>query len=278
MQSIHEPSVNASPDQRNRPELGFFQKRKRPISSVFFYAAIQFLIGYRRTAIGPLWMLVGPALFIAVLGRLYAHINQAQAHLFIPFLTVGLVCWSLIQVLIMNSSTVFQRNRAQILEGVLSLDDIVVIDVLKAVLAFMHQVLIIVVVFILYDVHLHSGALLSLVGLAIVIANGIWIAHIFGILGARYRDVSEVFNAVLRIAFLATPIMWMPTDGMQGGALGAFLIFNPFYHILEVLRAPLLGQPISALTWGLVLSMTAVTFLTAKWLRSRYGRFVPLWV
>ena len=60
--------------------------------------------------------------------------------------------------------------------------------------------------------------------------------------------------------------------------LGAFLLFNPFYHFLELIRAPLLGNAIAPLSWVVVLSITAFGFWLAKAMYKRYGRRVPLWV
>ena len=104
-----------------------------------------------------------------------------------------------------------------------------------------------------------------------------WFAN-FGILGARYRDLVEVFNAVIRIAFLATPVIWMPGEGMTRSVMSAFLIYNPFYHFIEVVRAPMLGQSPALLSWGVVIGFTGVGFLVAWILKKRYANLVPFWL
>ena len=100
----------------------------------------------------------------------------------------------------------------------------------------------------------------------------------FGIMGARYRDLSEVVSAIMRIAFLATPILWMPGERGTGGMMGILLTYNPFYHFLDVVRAPLLGNEVSVESWIVVgafsLSGVAVTLLLYK----RLGHRVALWV
>jgi ABC-type polysaccharide/polyol phosphate export permease len=63
-------------------------------------------------------------------------------------------------------------------------------------------------------------------------------------------------------------VFW-PAERLNG-ARHAVLDFNPFYHMLEAVRAPLLGAPIAPHTysilaimaligWGLVFSVFAVT-------------------
>jgi ABC-2 type transport system permease protein/lipopolysaccharide transport system permease protein len=152
------------------------------------------------------------------------------------------------------------------------------VDVTSTIIAFTHQLLIIVAVFLIYRVPLHWSALMSLPGLFVLIINGIWVTQLFGILGVRYRDLSEIFQAVMRIAFLATPIVWMPSPSGRGNIMTKIMAFNPFYHFLEIVRAPLLGQAVSPLSWAVVISFTVVGLVTAHVFSTRYGRLVPLWV
>lgn len=251
---------------------------KRPWTILLSLALMTFLIRYRRTALGPLWLIVGPSLFVAVLGLLYSEIGGIDPAVFLPHLAVGLVMWTLVAGFVTNSATIYQRKRAQILQAGLSLREIIIVDVMTIALNFAHQIPIIVVVFLIYRTGLSWMALQALPAIVIVIANGYWVMRCFGILGARYRDLSEVFQAVMRIAFLATPIIWMPGEGVRSGLMGHFLMFNPFYHFIEIVRAPLLGQQAEPLNWGVVLAITLVGFIVTHLFTRRYNRFVPLWV
>ena len=243
-----------------------------------YTAWFQFLIRYRKTMLGPVWLLVGPALFIIFLGQLYAHIGSTPREAFIPHLTIGLVTWTLISGFVISSTTVFQHAKAQILQGGLKIGDIVMVNVISTILQFAHQLVLIAIVFVVFGLSVSWYAMVSLVGLALLIANGIWLTNVFGIIGARYRDLFEVMQAIMRIAFLATPILWMPGEGSRGGVMAAFLIYNPFYHFLELVRAPLLGQPIAPLSWLVVLSITLVGFVLAWLFRRHFSRNIALWV
>ena len=108
--------------------------------------------------------------------------------------------------------------------------------------------------------------------------RALFVGFVFGILGVRYRDLVEMLNAVMRIAFLATPIIWIPDEGMQRGAMEAFLIYNPFYHFVEIIRAPLLGQSPALLSWSVVIGFTVAGFLAAWILKKRYAHVVPFWL
>ena len=243
-----------------------------------YTAWFQFLIRYRRTLLGPAWLLVGPTLFVVTLGLLFSEIGQQPAEVFVPHLTIGLVVWTLISGFVTGSTTVFQSNRARVLQGGLSLTDIVMVDVATTVLLFVHQALLIIAVFIYFGIGLSAQALLAIPGLLILILNGVWLTHFFGILGARYRDLAEVVTAIMRIAFLATPIIWLPEESGRGAVMEAFLVFNPFYHFLELVRAPLLGKEVALLSWIVVFCITGAGILLARHFYGRFGRYIALWV
>ena len=237
-----------------------------------------FLTKYRQTVLGPLWVLVGPSLFIATLGALYAEIGATDAEEFVPHLTIGLITWTLINGFIIGSATVFQRARAQIFNGLQSLDEIVIIDIFRTMLIFAHQLPIILIVFWIFDIRLGWGVLECLLGLLLLVANGYWACFVFGVLGARFRDLGELFNAIMRISFLATPIIWVPTKDMETGIIGSFLVYNPFYHFVDVIRAPLLGQSASLLSWSILLVLTLSGFLTASLLKKYYSHRLVFWL
>jgi len=145
-------------------------------------------------------------------------------------------------------------------------------------LIFAHQLPIILIVFWIFDIRLGWGVLECLLGLLLLVANGYWACFVFGVLGARFRDLGELFNAIMRISFLATPIIWVPTKDMETGIIGSFLVYNPFYHFVDVIRAPLLGQSVSLLSWSILLVLTLSGFLTASLLKKYYSHRLVFWL
>ena len=53
---------------------------------------------------------------------------------------------------------------------------------------------------------------------------------------------------------------------------------NPFYHFIEVVRAPLLGQAPGLLSWIVVLSMTLGGWLVTFEFFRRHRRRIAYWV
>jgi ABC-type polysaccharide/polyol phosphate export permease len=81
---------------------------------------------------------------------------------------------------------------------------------------------------------------------------------LLGILAAylldRYRILKALLPQALFVAFLATPVLW------QKGQLGRSWIanWNPLYHGLEVVRAPLLGGTLPGRSMLVVLLLAVV--------------------
>ena len=53
-------------------------------------------------------------------------------------------------------------------------------------------------------------------------------------------------NNLMRVVFFLTPVIWMPE---MLGLRSTYLDLNPFYHFLELFRAPLLGHSPKLLSW-----------------------------
>ena len=240
------------------------------------------LLRYRQTFIGPLWMVARPVMFILFLGALFVGLSNFSSSVFIPHMTIGFICWTLIGGYLGRSDAVFSRNKAYLLDNNRSHTDVVVLDNAELILHFLHQCIIIVIVVLLYGTVKSPYALMSILGLGIVIFTGILLTIIFGILGSRFKDVGQIIASINGIAFLATPIIWMPNlENVSAGRrniLEVYLDYNPFYHYLELIRAPLMGTPITPYTWAFVGVGTTLSAILATILYQRYRHLIVFWV
>ena len=140
---------------------------------------------------------------------------------------------------------------------------------------FCHNAAIFVVVAAVFAIWPDWAGLLALPGLVLLCLNGIWVGLLLGIISARFRDVAPIVASIVRILFFVTPIIWMP-ELMPGRAL--VLDFNPFFHFVEVVRAPLLGQVPGSVSWIAVLGITLGGWLVTFEFFRRYRRRIAYWV
>ena len=234
---------------------------------------------YRRSVLGPFWLTISMGVLVAALGTLYGALFNVEPADYVPHLALGFIVWTLISGLITDGCTAFITVASIIKQTNVPLSVHVYRMVWCHALILFHNAAIIVVVAALFAVWPGWTGLLALPGLVLLCLNGLWVGLLLGIVSARFRDVPPIVASVVRILFFVTPIIWMP-DLMPGRALmlAVVLDFNPFFHFVEIVRAPLLGQAPDLVSWLAVMGITlggwAVTFA----LFCKYRRRIAYWV
>jgi len=236
------------------------------------------VVRYRKTILGPLWLLASPIMFISMLGLLYATISNTPIDVFVPHLSVGIIVWSLITSLMNSGTNIIVHNRPKIIHSAMGLNDLVFINLFTSLLQFAHVILIILGVWFIFKWHVTSYALVAILGVLVILINGYWYGIVFGIIGARFRDVSEIITALTGALFFITPIIWMPGNDGKGGILGPYLTYNPFYHYLELVRAPILGTPIDPLSWKVVICISIFGMFLAYVFHRKFSHQLSTWI
>ena len=83
-------------------------------------------------------------------------------------------------------------------------------------------------------------------GMLLFVLNGFAAVMFLGMLCARFRDIGPIVGTVTQLAFFISPVIWKP-ELLQHRQV--WLVLNPVYDLMEVVRGPLLGQPPGALIW-----------------------------
>ena len=104
------------------------------------------------------------------------------------------------------------------------------------------------------------------------------LALIFGIVAARYRDLPQIVNAALTVAFYVTPVIWIRESIGENELVNAMVSFNPLNHILQVARLPLIGQYPSIENWTWVIISAAVFWTVGMLLFKRFEKRIAYWV
>ena len=118
-------------------------------------------------------------------------------------------------------------------------------------------------------------ALLSLPGVLLWLLDGFAACFLLGAICARFRDVPPIVGSLMQIAYYVTPVIWKPS---MLGPRGWWLPLNPFDPLLDVVRAPLLGQVPSALIWGAALGDSALLWGAAWLLFVRARPRIAFWI
>lgn len=230
---------------------------------------------YRRSVLGPFWITLSMGVLIFMLGVIYARLFNIDIATYLPFLSIGYILWGFISSTTNESCRAFQEGERILKQLKLPYAVYVLRVVWRNFIVFLHTIVIYVPVAIIFQVAPDRYSLLALPGLALVYLNQTWVAFVVAILATRYRDVQQVVMTAVNILLFATPIMWPATS--LGDAQYIALV-NPLYHLVEIVRAPLLGLAPSALSWAVAIVMAVVGWLIAVALFARASRRIVFWV
>ena len=112
-------------------------------------------------------------------------------------------------------------------------------------------------------------------GLAILFLQGVWVVIVCATICSRFRDVVPIAANFVTITFFITPVLW-PSSQLGERAWVAEL--NPFYHTIEIIRAPVMGGDLHWQSWVWSLGLLVVGFSFAQYLMSRARDRVAYWI
>lgn len=229
---------------------------------------------YSRSVIGPFWLTLSMGMLISGLGALYSQILKVPIGEYLPQLTVGLIMWSLINGIITGCCNIFVVSGASLRQVKIPLSAFVFQFLWTQSLIFAHNFIIFIIIVIIFAIDFSWSIFLFIPGLALVLLNGFFVSLILAPLCARFRDVPMIVSSLMQVAFFMTPIIWSP-DLMPERAW--LLAGNPFFHFIEIVRDPLLGNPSSALNWASCIGITLALGLAATGFFARYRGRVVYW-
>ncbi len=229
---------------------------------------------YRRSKIGPFWLTISMGVMVASLGLLYAGLFKIDVATYLPFITLGFIVWGLIASFITDGCSIFIGAESIIKQVNLPLSVHAYRTVWRNLIIFAHNLVIFVFVAIIFSIWPGWAGLLALPGLALLCINGVWVGLLLGLLSARFRDIPQIVASVVQVTFFITPVIWQP-QSLPGRA---FLIqLNPFYHFLELVRGPLLGQAPGLVSWLVALGVTVAGWLVTLAMYRRYSWRIAYW-
>lgn len=240
---------------------------------------LDIIVRARRSRFGVVWLLAPSVVYVFGLGMFFAGFQpQGAPGGFYAYVALGAMVFRTLMSSVIGSASVFTGSQSFIMDGHMRLTDYLLQSLAKSFFDFcMYLPVAAVALAMAGDVSL-SGLLWALPALALIYINGLWIAAVFSLAGARFPDFGQLLNNVSIFLFLLTPIVWR-AEMMPPGSLRAQLMrLNPFYHFVEIFRAPILGEPVEVTSLYYVGALTVAGLLLATWVYRRYARFVPLWI
>ncbi|MBV8397689.1 MAG: ABC transporter permease [Acetobacteraceae bacterium] len=230
---------------------------------------------YRGSLLGPFWLTLSTAVMIGALGVLYSELFKMEIHDYLPFLALSLLLWGFISTLVGDACNCFTQYEGVIRSIRMPYFLYAMRVVVRNLLVLAHNIVVILAVYAVFDAWPGWRAVVAVPGIVIWIIDALAISLLLGAFCARFRDIPPIVGSVMQIAFFVTPIIW---KAELVGENARYLPLNPFFSLIEVVRAPLLGGAAANLTWAAAIGYSLILCGLSWALFSRVRGRLAFWV
>lgn len=231
---------------------------------------------YRRSMLGQFWITVSMLLTIVCLGFVYSKIFQLSLNEYLPYISISIIMWNLISSSLNDGCQSYIESEGVLKSASFPLSIYAYRTTFRGVLVFLHNFVLIIFVFLYFDLELEMNSLTFIPALSLVLINSFCFSLILGTLSARYRDIPQIVASIVQIGFFISPIIW---EAKQLPLSAQFLVeYNPFAIFLNILRNPFLNTATSQADWFKALLITFITALVSTVLFSRHRTRIAYYV
>lgn len=232
---------------------------------------------YQRSGLGPLWTTIGLAIQVLSIGLVFGFLFGADLTTYFPFLVISLVLWNLVTSSLTEASNVYISAERLIRQIEIPFFFPLGRLMSKNVITLFHNFVIVALVMVFYPQEWTAEVLLAVVGILLLVANLYWVVTLVAVAGSRFRDLGPIIASLLTVSFYVTPIIWMPSS-LPTKLAEVLLPYNPFFHLMEIVRGPLMGYSVGVESWITAGTLVLVGNLLAWLVARRYWWQVVYWL
>lgn len=233
---------------------------------------------YRRSKLGPLWLTISTGVLICTIGLVFGQIFSVPMEKYLPFLTLGLIIWNFIIATITDGCNGFIAADHIIKQLPLPLSMHILRIMWRNIIILLHNLVIFPLVLLVIGKGPNFGFLmLALMGFFILVLSLTWMTLLLATVCSRFRDFPQIVISLFQVVFYLTPIIWLPSAIPDKRKI-EFLEFNPFFHLIEIVRAPLLGNYPTHSNWVVGITIVLVGWLFSLAVYGAYKKRIAFWL
>lgn len=241
----------------------------------FFFAWGDTKARYRRSVLGPWWIVLSTAVSVAGLGFLWSLLLKDEPVKLVPSLTVGLVIWQFLSGCIMESPSIFSRNAHFIRNIKIPFFVFPLQLLLRQVINLCHNAVVIVVVMAYFGVSLSINHLLIIPGVLLLLLNLAWISMLLAMVGARFRDAEQIIGALMPLMFFLSPVIYRPS---QLSFAQEIVWANPFSYFITLIRDPIMGVAPPLFVYQVSVIALLIGSLFTFYMLGKHRRHISFWI
>lgn len=232
---------------------------------------------YARTALGPWWNVLSTAVFVFALGLTFGALFGQPLETFLPYVAASIACWNFMNSIVQDGPLVLVRANGIIQAYPLPLSTQIFRSVADKSMIMCHFLLVYVGLAIFLKLPITIPTILMFIPAALVyIVAAIGVSLALGVLGARFRDLGPALATIMTMAFLLTPVFWQKVSLKPEQHWITDL--NPFFHLLEIGRQPLLGHYAALEHWIASIGIAAFSLIAGSLIFATMRRKIYYWL
>ena len=232
---------------------------------------------YRRSKLGPFWLTISMGVMIGMIGLVFGQVLNTPMQEYLPFLATGIILWTCFSTTIMEGSTAFIDASGMIRQLGLPLSLYPARVLWRNLVILCHNLIILPLVFIFAGKGITWNIIWLIPGLFVLMVNMFWLALLLSVFCTRFRDMPQIVNSLIQVFFYITPVIWMP-DSLSARSASLLVDPNPVYHLIQLVRAPILGEAPAGLDWVFGVATGVVGLVISSFLFGLYKKRIAYWL
>jgi lipopolysaccharide transport system permease protein len=217
------------------------------------------------------------AVQVVVIGLVFGLIFKSPLEEFLPFLASSLIVWGFISGSLLDGSVAFVTGEVIIRQLPIPHYVHMLRSLWKNLIVLGHNFVILPIVFLVFLSPPNWNIVLLFPGLLLTSAFLLAFTYLVALATTRFRDMQQITASMMTVMFYVTPVIWQPSL-IPSGTAHLLLGLNPFYHFLQIIRLPILGQAPTFENWALAIAMTLLAGCVAYLASKKYKNRLAYWV
>lgn len=232
---------------------------------------------YRRSKLGPFWLTISMGVMIGMIGIVFGQVLNSPMKEYLPFLATGIILWTCFSTGVMEGSTSFIDAQGMIRQLDLPLSLYPIRVLWRNIVICGHNIIMLPLVFLIVGKEITWNIFWVIPGFLLFSWNMLWISLLLGTFCTRFRDMPQIVNSLIQVFFYVTPIIWMP-GALSARSANLLVEPNPVYHLLQVVRAPILGSSPTVINWLVSVVIALIGSAIALWFFGKYKKRIAYWL
>lgn len=198
---------------------------------------------WRRSFFGVFWTIIQPLGMTILLAFVFSKLFKTDITLYAPYILSGIIVWEFIVATTTGGSLSFVQADAYIKQCRHPLAIYTLRTVIGSIIVLMmSSIPLFCWALVVMPQHFNASWLSALTIYPILVLIAWPLSTLLAYIGVRFRDVPHALGLVLQAMYFVSPV-YFEAKMFRHGGLDALVDYNPIYHVLQLVRAPILeGQ------------------------------------